>query len=121
MSKLEENEETEFKSTEKSSWIKVKPAELEKLIVDLHKQGNSPAKIGLILRDKHAIPKARLLGKKITKVLKEAKVQYVSDKDIVNEKIEGIKSHLEKNKYDYTAKKSLSKRMWILYNLNKFQ
>ncbi|MDO8508961.1 MAG: hypothetical protein Q7S27_04725 [Nanoarchaeota archaeon] len=106
---------------EKSSWIKIKPQELEKIIVDLAKQGNSPAKIGLILRDKHGIPKTRLLGKKVTQILKEANVKYTTEKEIVENKITNLKSHMGKNKYDNTAKKSLAKRLWLLHTLNKNQ
>lgn len=111
----------EEKPAEKSNWIKVKPQELEKIVIDLAKQGNSPSKIGIILRDKHSVPKAKVLGKKITKILKENKIKYSTDKEIVGKKVENLKSHLGKNKYDQSAKRSLGKQLWLLHTLNKYQ
>ncbi len=102
---------------DKKSWVKTKPEELEKIIVDLAKEGNSPAKIGLILRDKHGIPKTKLLGKKITQILKDKKVDYITEKQILENKIESLKSHLGKNKHDASAKKSLNKRLWAFNKL----
>lgn len=118
---LVKSEKEELKTSEKSSWIKTKPAELEKIVIDLAKQGNAPAKIGVILRDKHAIPKVKLLGKKITKILIDNNVSYIKDKDITAKKIENLKAHLEKQKHDYCAKKSLAKNLWLLHSLNKYQ
>jgi|SRR3989344_1404191 len=117
--KIMQLEEPKKIEEEKTSWIKTKPAELEKIIKELAEQGNSPAKIGLILRDKHGIPKAKLLGKKITKILKDSNTKYVSDKEIVNDSIEKLKVHIGKNKHDYTASHSLSKKLWLSYRLNK--
>lgn len=118
---LVKSEKEDVKTSEKSSWIKTKPAELEKIVIDLAKQGNSPAKIGVILRDKHTIPKAKLLGKKITKILIDNNISYIKDKDIAAKKIEKLKAHLEKQKSDYCAKKSLAKNLWLLHSLNKYQ
>ncbi len=118
MQKAETKDQTP-KTEEKSSWIKIKPAELEKIVVDLAKEGNTPAKIGLTLRDKHSIPKTKVLAKKVTKILKEANIKYIAEKDIISEKIEKLKNHIAKNKYDQSAKRSLSKKLWLLYALNK--
>ena len=52
-----------------SEWLKIKPSEVENIVIDLYKKGNTPAKIGLILRDQHGIPKAKLIGKKISKII----------------------------------------------------
>ena len=116
---MEKQESKEPKSTEKFSLIKNRPAELENIIVELAKQNNTPAKIGLILRDKYSIPKVRLLNKKITKILKEAKINYPMEKEIVSRKIEKLKLHIKNNKYDHTAKRSLAKKLWFVYNFNK--
>ena len=103
-----------MESKEKPEWIRAKPKEIEKIVIDLHKEGNSPAKIGLLLRDKHGIPKAKLLGKKITKILEENNLNYQKEGDIVVKRVENLKSHIEKNKQDNTAKRSLAKKLWIL-------
>ena len=94
----EAQEQIEEKKIEKESWIKTKPAELEKIIRELAEQGNSPAKIGTILRDKHGIPKVKLLGKKIEKILKTSNIKYTTEKDIIEKKINSIKTHMEKHK-----------------------
>lgn len=100
--------------TDKLDWIKIKQSELEKLIVQLHKEGNSPEKIGLILRDKHGIPKASLIGKRVAHILRDAGISLPSEKSIIKKKVEKIESHLAKHKHDYTAKRSLYKKRWLV-------
>jgi len=116
-----EKEKTTKKATKatKHSWIKIKPEELKKIVVDLAKKGESPAKIGLILRDKYGVPKAKLLGKKIIQILKEADTKYRTDKDVVEAKVSKLKSHITKNKHDHPASRALTKRLWDIYHLNQ--
>ncbi|MEM4271913.1 MAG: 30S ribosomal protein S15 [Candidatus Pacearchaeota archaeon] len=109
-----EQERSEEKKASKPEWVKLKPAELEKLVIDLYKKGNSPAKIGLILRDEHGVPRAKTFGKRITEILKNAKVPLRDEREIINKKIENLKAHIEKNKHDIPAKKALVKEMWAL-------
>ncbi len=66
----------EEKKSAKPSWVKMKKEDLEKLIAELGKQGETPAKIGLILRDKHGVPKTRTFETKIAKILKDKKISY---------------------------------------------
>ena len=106
---------TETKTT---NWVKIKPEELSKLVLELHKEGNSPAKIGLILRDKHGIPKSKLIGKKITQILDENEKEYSSDKQVLEKKISDLESHIKKNKHDYSAKRSLTKTLWAIKRQN---
>jgi ribosomal protein S15P/S13E len=103
---------------EKADWIKMKPAELEKIVIDLAKKGEAPAKIGLILRDMHGVPKAKLLGKKVTQILKEAKVSFKSDQEIIKGNMENIKKHIALHKHDFGAKRTLTKAIWSLHDLN---
>ncbi len=110
----EENEKAE-----KASWIKMKASELENIVKELAQKGNSPAMIGIILRDKYGVPKARLLGKRITKILKELKVNYNSEKEIVSEKVDKLKMHIGKNKHDKNALRSLAKKIWFLQRIEK--
>ncbi|MDP3881467.1 MAG: hypothetical protein Q8Q31_01160 [Nanoarchaeota archaeon] len=98
----------------KQQWASLKPAEIEKIIVDLGKQGEQPAKIGLILRDKHGVPKDRLVGKKITQILKDAGVSTRTKKDMVKEKIAKLEKHIIHNNHDYSAKRSLTKKLWLV-------
>lgn len=105
------------KTESKPEWVKMKPAEVESLIIKLHKEGHPPAKIGLILRDQHGIPKAKLMGKKISQILKEAKLNFVAESEIINKKVDTLRSHIGKNKKDYSASRSLAKSLWIINKL----
>lgn len=97
----------------KPNWVSMKPAELEKIILELAKSGETPAKIGLILRDKHGIPKAKLLGKRICQILKASKIEIKSEEKAVEERIQKLEKHISKNSHDYTAKRSMTKTLWL--------
>lgn len=86
-----------------TDWTKIKPAEIEKIILDLARQGVPREKIGLILRDQHGVPKVKLLGLKIKKVLEKNKIDSDSEKKNLSNKIEKLNKHSAKNKHDYTA------------------
>jgi len=105
------------KKTVRPSWMKMKKEDLVKLVLELSKDGKSPAKIGQILRDEHGVPKSKLLGKKIVEILEENNVKYRTEKDIVQDKIDNLRKHFEKNKHDYTSSRSLTKSLWALKRL----
>lgn len=105
----------------KPEWVTMKPAELEKIVVELAKQGETPAKIGVILRDKYGVPKAKLLGKKISKILKENKIEVKSEKNVLLKKIKVLEQHREKHKHDYTASCSLSKKIWTVNKIERLE
>ena len=102
----------------KPSWIKIKPAELEKIIVGLANVGKSPAQIGLILRDKHGVPGARIFGKRITQILEEKGIEYKTEKKIIDGHIGILKKHIGKNKHDYPASRALTKKLWVVRKLS---
>ena len=62
-----------------------------------------------------------MLGKKLTKILKNANADYKEEKDNINHKIEKIKVHIAKHKHDYTASRSLTKKLWALHTIKKFK
>jgi small subunit ribosomal protein S15 len=99
---------------EKPEWVTLKPAEIEKLVIELGKQGESPSKIGIILRDKHGIPKVKITGKRIAEILSAAGVNYKSEQERVKEKITVLEKHISKNTHDYTAKRALTKKLWLV-------
>ena len=80
---------------------------IEEIIVDLAKQGNHPAKIGLILKEKHGIHNLNALGKKVTKILKEKSIKFENDLDFVKKKMTKIGIHNSKNKQDKRSKREL--------------
>ncbi len=106
-------------SEKKPDWISMKPAEMEKIVVDLGKAGESPSKIGIILRDKHGIPKSKLLGKKVSQIMIEANIPITSEKEKIQSEVKKLEVHIAKNKHDYTSKKSLAKKMWNIARINK--
>ena len=106
-----ESETSELKNID---WIKVKPAEVEQIVTELYKKNETPAKIGMVLRDKHGIPKAKLLGKKVTRIIKDANLPIKSEKEHILAKIELVKKHLDLNKNDKPAKRYLTKLLWSL-------
>ena len=56
-------------SKAKPLWVKYSAKDVEKLILDLSKEGKKSSEIGLILSDKYGIPSVReITTKKITKI-----------------------------------------------------
>ncbi len=102
----------------KLDWVKIKPAEMEKLVMELAQMGHTSQHIGLILRDNHGIPKAKLIGKKINQIITEAKIVTKTEKDNISRKIEVLNAHLAKNKQDYGAKRALTRQMWAIEKSN---
>lgn len=101
----------------KPEWVKIKPEELRKIVVELAKKGETPAKIGLVLRDQHGIPKAKLVDKKISLILKEEKIKIQPEKARLEEHMNELNKHIHVHKHDYVAKRSLAKKLWILHKL----
>ncbi|MEM2932919.1 MAG: 30S ribosomal protein S15 [Candidatus Pacearchaeota archaeon] len=82
--------------------------EVEKLILELYKQGNKPEIIGMILRDTYSVPNVKeICGKKIVKIIREKMPYFPSDLEALQEKIKKLRAHLEKNRHDYKSKRSL--------------
>ncbi len=90
---------------EKTPAPKLNVAEVEKLIVELGKQGTPSDKIGLILRDQHGIPKVKTMGIRIGKILVKHKLEKTPEMRNVKLKIETLSKHFALNKHDYTAQR----------------
>ena len=93
-------------------WVKLSSKEIEDLIVKLSKEGNNTAKIGLLLRDQHAVPDVKLICKKtITQILKEKGITKNIPEDMLNliTKAVKIRRHLEDNTKDVRNKVALNK------------
>lgn len=96
---------------------------MEALVIKLAKEGNSPSKIGTILRDKHGIPLTRpITGKTITKILKDRKVAPAipEDLDILLKKASALSTHLERNKKDQHNKRNLQIIEAKIHKLSKY-
>jgi len=93
----------------------------ERLVIELAKKGYSPAKIGAVLKEKHNISEIKLLGKKITKILKENNMPYEDDLDIINKKIKNLEEHYNKNKQDKRAGREIVKLIGLKKRLEKYK
>lgn len=95
--------------SEKPHWLKIKPAEVKKIIVELAKKDLTSAQIGLVLRDKYGIPGVKVVvGKKIHQIMTEAGIKPERYGLIALEKrAKSLRKHLEHNHKDTRAKRGL--------------
>lgn len=80
------------------------------MVVKLGKEGNTPSRIGTILRDQHAIPLAKpIIGKRVMKVLEENELAPAMPEDLSSllKKAGSLALHLEKNRTDQYNKRAL--------------
>jgi len=92
------------------SWCRYTPEEVEALIVKLAKEGNSPSKIGVILRDQYGIPLVKpIVGKSITEILKDNDLapSIPEDLEMLLRKASRLQTHLERNRSDKYNKRAL--------------
>ena len=108
-------------SKDKPAWLKFTDKDVEAIVVKLAKKGLTSEKIGLALRDTYGVPKTKLLGKKISKILKENELYH--DANLINlEKKKGqMKRHLEKNKQDKKTRRALMILMARIAKLKKYK
>ena len=105
------------------SWCRYQPEEVEALVIKLAKEGNSPSRIGTILRDQYAIPLVKpITGKTITEILKEAELAPTIPEDLGNllKKAARLAVHLEKNRKDLHNKRALQLIEAKIHKLSKY-
>ncbi len=105
------------------SWCKYEPEEVEALIIKLAREGNSPSRIGTILRDQHGIPLIKpITEKSIARILAEADMvsSVPEDLEMLLKKASRLSTHLEKNKMDLTNKRSLQVIEAKIHKLSKY-
>lgn len=89
--------------TESPKWVQLSPEEVTKLVVEMAGEGMSMAKIGLVLRDQHAVPNVRLLtGKSIKEILEEKgiKPELPEDLQSLMKRAVAMSGHVKKNPKD---------------------
>ncbi len=92
------------------AWSNTDAKAIEKVVLDLRKEGASSAKIGLVLRDSYGVPDVKLAtGKRIGDILKENNVATEIPEDLRNlmSKALGLRKHLADNKKDLHNKRQL--------------
>jgi small subunit ribosomal protein S15 len=96
--------------TENPEWVPLGKSEIEELIVKLATEGNTSAKIGLLLRDQYGIPSVKLAtGKTITQIMKEKDLTTVLPEDLsaLLRKVTELDTHLKDNPRDTHNRRSL--------------
>jgi len=106
------------------AWCRFKdPAEVEAIIVKLSKEGQSPSKIGTVLRDQYGIPLAKpIVGKRVTQVLRESGLvpPTPEDLDVLLKKATSLRVHLEKNRKDVHNKRALQFTDARIHKLSRY-
>lgn len=105
------------------SWCRYQPEEVEAFVIKLAKEGNSPSRIGTILRDQYAIPLVKpITGKSITKILQEADLTSAMPEDLANliKKAQGLAVHMERNKKDLHNKRAMQMIEAKIHKLSRY-
>jgi small subunit ribosomal protein S15 len=105
------------------SWCKYQPEEIEAFVIKLAKEGNTPSRIGTILRDQYAIPLVKpITGKTITEILQEAGLALAMPEDLGSlvKKAERLAVHLEKNRKDLHNKRALQMIEAKIHKLSRY-
>ena len=92
------------------AWSMTDAKAIEKIILDMRKEGVPSAKIGLVLRDRHGVPDVKLAtGKRIGQILRENKAASEIPEDLRDLMIKalGLRKHLTDNKKDLANKRQL--------------
>lgn len=97
------------KTIKKPIWLKYTDQEVKEIILKIvEKQPElTSEKIGLILRDNYGIPKTKIYGFSIRKVLKEANKYKNPDLSNMQTKVAKLEKHVAKNKQDKRTGRAL--------------
>jgi len=91
-------------------WVRMRPEEIETVIVELRKMGYPPSMIGLILRDQYGIPLVRsVMGIKLTRILEKHDLAPEIPEDLFNlmRRAVNLMRHLEEHPKDLHSKRGL--------------
>jgi len=105
------------------SWCRYTSEEVEALVVKLAREGNSPSKIGVILRDQYGIPLVKpIVGKSITEILKDNNLapSIPEDLGMLIRKASRLHAHLERNRGDKHNKRALQIVESKIHRLSKY-
>ena len=105
------------------SWVRMRPEEVEELVVSLYRKGYSPSMIGILLRDKYGIPMVKAItGKSILRILRERGLEPEIPEDLMNliRRALRVRRHLEEHPKDYHSKRGLQLIESKVYRLAKY-
>ncbi|MCK4404948.1 MAG: 30S ribosomal protein S15 [Hadesarchaea archaeon] len=84
--------------------------EVEDLVVKLAKEDTPPSRIGIILRDQHAVPSIKeATGKSVKQILDANDIKPELPENLINKirKAVDLYSHLDRNPKDFGSKRAL--------------
>ncbi len=105
------------------TWCKYTPEEVEALVLKLSREGNSPSTIGMLMRDRYAVPLVKsITGKNVHELLQTAQQAGTLPEDLsaLLKKADDLRRHLEKNRKDYVNKRSLAMIESKIHRLVKY-
>jgi len=108
---------------EKPEWIKMRPEEVEELVVTLHRKGYPPSMIGTILRDQYGIPLVKAVtGKSVLQILRERGLAPEIPEDLLNlmKRAVRVRKHLDEHPKDYHSKRGLQLIESKIHRLAKY-
>lgn len=108
---------------EKPEWIKMRPEEVEELVVSLHRKGYPPSMIGTILRDQYGIPLVKAVtGKSVLQILRERGLAPEVPEDLLNlmKRAVRVRKHLDEHPKDYHSKRGLQLIESKIHRLAKY-
>lgn len=95
---------------ENPAWVPLSKEEIEELVIKLGKDGTPAARIGLILRDQHAVPDVKLAtGSTVGDILKANELQPAIPDDLIAlmRTAISLQNHLNENKKDVANKRNM--------------
>lgn len=105
------------------TWCKYTAEEVEALVLKLAREGNSPSIIGVMLRDRYAVPLVKsVTGKNVDEILRAGQQAGTLPEDLsaLLKKAGALKRHLEKNRKDSVNKRSLAMIESKIHRLVKY-
>ena len=103
--------------------MKYTPEEVESLVLKLSREGNSPSTIGVLMRDRFAVPLVKsITGKNVQEILHGNQQAGALPEDLgaLLKKAEDLRRHLEKNRKDHVNKRSLAMIESKIHRLVKY-
>jgi len=104
------------------SWCKYTNDEVEELVLKLAREGNSPSIIGVLLRDRYAVPLVKSITGKTVKQILAGQQGAALPEDLASlvKKAGDLRRHLEKHRKDYVNKRSLAMVESKIHRLVKY-
>ena len=106
-----------------ASWITAKPEDVKAAALKLAKEGVSPSRIGMVLRDDHGVPLVKpILGKSLVEVLAEGKSAPKLPQDLQDliDRAQRVQRHLQDHGSDRKNVHSLELIEAKIYRLSKY-